>query len=94
MQWIKATDLSLTGYRVWAGHEVEGDGVGGVGGGVLQASLWDFVEAVRGGGHVLVHAVEEGVAARRFPRLSQFEARGIAVLPTPIHVLRVTGQRG
>lgn len=53
----------LTGHRVWAGHEVQRDGVGGVGGHALQVALGDFVEAVGGGGHVFIHPVQERVHA-------------------------------
>lgn len=53
----------LTSHRVGAGHEVEGDGVGRAGGHALHAPLGDLVEAVGGGGHVLVQPVEEGVHA-------------------------------
>lgn len=53
----------LTSHRVRAGHEVQGDGVGRVGGHALQVALRDFVEAVGGGGHVLIHPVQERVHA-------------------------------
>lgn len=53
----------LTSHRVGAGHEVQRDGVGRVGGHALQVALWDFVEAVGGGGHVFIHPVEERVHA-------------------------------
>lgn len=79
----------LTSHGVGARHEVEGDGVGRVGGRVFQASLWDFVEAVRGGSHVLIHTVQEGVGAWSFLSLPQFEAasRALAMFPTPVRVL-------
>lgn len=47
----------LTSHRVGAGHEVEGDGVGGAGRHALHAPLGDLVEAVGGGRHVLVQPV-------------------------------------
>lgn len=53
----------LTSHRVRAGHEVQRDGVGGVGGHALQVALGDFVEAVGGGGHVFIHPVQERVHA-------------------------------
>lgn len=66
--------------------------MGGVRRRVLQASLRDLVEAVRRGRHVLVHAVQEGVGARTFGRLTQFEAAAgtLAMFPAPLGILRVT----
>lgn len=59
----KEEGKGLTGHRVRAGHEVQRDGVGRVGGHALQVAFRDFVEAVRGGGHVFVHPVQERVHA-------------------------------
>jgi len=53
----------LTSHRVRAGHEVQRDGVGRMGGHALQVSLRDFVEAVGGGSHVFIHPVQERVHA-------------------------------
>lgn len=97
-------ELSLTCHGVGAGHEVEGDGVGRVRGGVVQVALGDLVQTVRGGGHVLVHAVEERVAAhahgharaRRLLRLPQLQAAAaaVAMLTAPLGVLRVACESG
>lgn len=82
----------LTSHRVGAGHEVEGDGVGGAGRHALHAPLRDLVEAVGGGCHVLVQPVKEGIHAC-FLRLPQFQVPppAVAVLPTAttasIHIL-------
>lgn len=55
--------MQLTGHRVRAGHEVQRDGVGRVGGHALQVALRDFVEAVGRGRHVFIHSVQKGVHA-------------------------------
>ena len=64
--------------------------------GGVQGPLGDLVEAVGGGGHVFVHAVQEGVSAGGLVALPQLEAaaRAVAVLPAALGVLRVAGQRG
>lgn len=69
--------------------------MGGVGGHALQAALGDLVEAVGGGGHVLVHPVQEGVHAcfLGLPQL-QVPAGALAVFAASLHVLRVAGQGG
>lgn len=69
--------------------------VGGVG--RLQAPLWDLVQAVGGGSHVLIHAVQVRVCARTLLGLPQLQAtpRALPVLPpTPVSILRVAGQCG
>lgn len=53
----------LTSHRVRAGHEIQRDGVGRVGGHALQVSLRDFVETVGRGGHIFIHPVQERVHA-------------------------------
>lgn len=58
-----AEKQTLTSHRVGPGHEVERDGMSRVRHRVLQAPLRDFIEAVRGGGHVFIHPIEEGVRA-------------------------------
>lgn len=72
--------------------------MGRVGGmGRLQAPLWDLVQAVGGGSHVLIHAVQERVCARTLLGLPQLQAtpRALPVLPpTPVSILRVAGQCG
>lgn len=61
---------------------------------VGEARLGDLVEAVCGGGHVLVHAVQAGVqrGAVRVPQLQAAGPRALAVFT--IRRLRVTGQCG
>lgn len=85
----------LTSHRVGTGHEVQRDGVGRVGGHALQVALWDFVEAVGGGGHVFIHPVQERLHAwfLRMPLL-QVSPGALAVFPASLHVLRVAGQCG
>lgn len=83
----------LTCHWVRTGHEVEGGGVRGI---VWGAGLRDLVEAVGGGGHVFIHAVEAGVQSGsvRVPELQAAASGAIAVFPAPVHWLRVTGQGG
>lgn len=60
------------------------------------AGLRDLVEAVGGGGHVLVHTVQAGVQSGsvRVPELQAASSRAIAMFPAPVHRLRVIGQGG
>ena len=59
----------------------------------LQVALWDFVEAVGGGGHVLVHSVEAGIHARLLG-LPELSPRPFAVFTPPLRVLRVACESG
>lgn len=85
----------LTSHRVRAGHEVQRDGVGGVGRHALQVALRDFVEAVGWGGHVFIHPVQERVHAW-FLGLPQFQVSpgALAVFASSLHVLWIAGQCG
>lgn len=60
------------------------------------AGLRDLVEAIGGGGHVLVHTVQAGVQSGsvRVPELQAASSRAIAVFPAPVHRLGVIGQGG
>lgn len=85
----------LTSHRVWAGHEVQRDGVGRVGGHAFQVALWDFVEAVGGGGHVFIQPVQKRVHAWFLGvPLLQVSPGAFAILAASLHVLRIAGQCG
>ncbi len=95
MPYSEDSKRKLTGHRVGAGHEVEGDGVGGVRDGVLQTPLWDFVEAVCGSGHVFIHPIKKGVCTHWLLRLPEFEAAlwALAVFSSVLGILGVTRER-
>lgn len=89
----KGSGRGLTSHRIGTGHEVQRDGVGWMGGHALQVALRDFVQAEGGGGHVLIHPVQEWVHAwfLGLPQL-QVPSRALAVFAASLHVLRVARQ--
>lgn len=77
--------LFLTCHRVWPRHQVERDGLHGLGQDALQVPLRDLVEAVGRRRHVLVHAVQTRVHAGllRLPRLQvSSRSKVFAALPS------------
>lgn len=88
----------LTCYWIWPWHKVKRNGLHWLGQDGLQVPLGDFVQAVGGGRHVLIHAVQAGVHAGLLglPRLqvssrSKFFTAFPSILGA-LHIFRVACQ--